>query len=210
MLNAGSIEPEPGCLQTVRDVCRTRGIVLIFDETITGFRIAVGGAAERFGVLPDLAVYGKAMAAGWPCVALVGRRDLFEGVASGVVVHAGTFNGNTGATAAVLACLNEIGGGEIHRQVERVGTSLMQTLAAVFDEHDLGLVVQGLPMAFHVRFADPGEPVTRYQQLLDSDTTRYRRSPPPWSTTVCGYLPGGSGTSPRPMTRKTSRKPWNG
>ena len=80
-----------------------RGIVLIFDETITGFRVALGGAAERYGVHPDLAVYGKAMAAGWPCAALAGRRDLFADVASGAVTHAGTFNGNTIAAAAVLA-----------------------------------------------------------------------------------------------------------
>ena len=89
MLNAGAIVPEPGYLQAVRQICPQRGIVLIFDETISGFRVALGGAAERYGVHPDLAVYGKAMAAGWPCAALAGRRDLFADVASGAVTHAG-------------------------------------------------------------------------------------------------------------------------
>ena len=72
MLNAGVITPEPGYLETVRRICQHRGAVLVFDETISGFRVALGGAAERYGVYPDLAIYGKAMAAGWPCVAIAG------------------------------------------------------------------------------------------------------------------------------------------
>lgn len=175
MLNAGSIEPAEDYLQKVRDVCTARGIVLIFDETITGFRVAVGGAAERYGVAPDLGVYGKAMAAGWPCAALVGRREIFEGVARGDVLHGGTFNGNTIATAAVLACMALIADGEVHREVERVGGSLQSSLVSVFDEHQLGLVVQGVPMAFHARFAESSEPATRYQQVLVADVDRYRR-----------------------------------
>ena len=128
MLNAGVIVPEPGYLETVRRICTQRGAVLIFDETISGFRVALGGAAERFGVHPDLAVYGKAMAAGWPCAAIAGRRDLFAGVASGAVTHAGTFNGNTIATAAVLASIDELASGEVYEQVGKVGTALMQSI----------------------------------------------------------------------------------
>src|SRR5262249_57977872 len=89
----------------------------------TGFRVALGGAAERYGVVPDLAVYGKAMAAGWPCAALAGRRDLFAGVASGAVTHAGTFNGNTIAAAAVLASLDELASAEVYPQGGGGGTA---------------------------------------------------------------------------------------
>ena len=103
MINAGVILPDPGYLEAVRRICQQHGTVLIFDETISGFRVALGGAAERYGVHPDLAVYGKAMAAGWPCAAIAGRRDLFADVTTGEATHAGTFNGNTIATAAVLA-----------------------------------------------------------------------------------------------------------
>ncbi len=175
MLNAGAIVPEPGYLQAVRQACQQRGIVLIFDETITGFRVAAGGAAERYGVHPDLAVYGKAMAAGWPCAALAGRRDLFAGVATGAVTHAGTFNGNTIAAAAVLASLDELASGEVHQQVDRVGTALMGSLRSCAAAHGLGLHLQGLPMAFHASFAAPGRPMTRYQELAGSDPGRYER-----------------------------------
>ena len=119
MINAGVIAPDPGYLEAVRRICQQHGTVLIFDETISGFRVALGGAAERYGVHPDLAVYGKAMAAGWPCAAIAGRRDLFADVATGAVTHAGTFNGNTIATAAVLASIDELASGEVYEQVEQ-------------------------------------------------------------------------------------------
>jgi glutamate-1-semialdehyde 2,1-aminomutase len=176
MLNAGVIPPEPGYLEAVRQICTQRGAVLIFDETISGFRVALGGAAERFGVHPDLAVYGKAMAAGWPCAAIAGRRDLFAGVASGAVTHAGTFNGNTIATAAVLASLDELDSGEVYEQIGKVGTALMQSIRDCAEASGLALHIQGLPMAFHASFAPPGQgPVTRYRDLARSDPERYAR-----------------------------------
>jgi glutamate-1-semialdehyde 2,1-aminomutase len=176
MLNAGVIVPEPGYLEAVRRICTRHGAVLIFDETISGFRVALGGAAERFGVQPDLAVYGKAMAAGWPCAAIAGRRDLFAGVASGAVTHAGTFNGNTIATAAVLASIDELASGEVYEQIGKVGTALMQSIRDCAEASQLELHLQGLPMAFHARFAPPGQPVmTRYRDLTRSDPDRYGR-----------------------------------
>lgn len=176
MLNAGVIVPEPGYLEAVRRICTERGAVLIFDETISGFRVALGGAAERFGVHPDLAVYGKAMAAGWPCAAIAGRRDLFAGLASGAVTHAGTFNGNTIATAAVLASLDELESGEVYEQIGKVGTALMQSLRDCAEASGLGLHLQGLPMAFHASFVPPGQvPVTRYRDLAGGDPDRYAR-----------------------------------
>jgi glutamate-1-semialdehyde 2,1-aminomutase len=176
MLNAGVLAPEPGYLEAVRQICTQRGAVLIFDETISGFRVALGGAAERFGVHPDLAVYGKAMAAGWPCAAIAGRRDLFAGVATGSVTHAGTFNGNTIATAAALASLDEFESGEVYEQIGKVGTALMQSLRDCAEASGLGLHIQGLPMAFHASFAPPGQaPVTRYRDLARGDPDRYAR-----------------------------------
>jgi glutamate-1-semialdehyde 2,1-aminomutase len=159
MFNAGAILPLPGFLEGVREICTRHGIVLIFDETISGFRVALGGAAQRFGVTPDLAVYGKAMAAGYPCAAIAGRRELFAGVSTGAVTHAGTFNGNVIATAAVLASLDELEFGDAYKQVETVGTQLMQGLVRLSDEHGLNLRVQGLPMAFHVGFNRSGRPL---------------------------------------------------
>jgi glutamate-1-semialdehyde 2,1-aminomutase len=175
MLNAGVIVPEPGYLETVRRVCQQRGTVLIFDETISGFRVALGGAAERYGVHPDLAVYGKAMAAGWPCAAIAGKRDLFADVATGAVTHAGTFNGNTIATAAVLASIDELASGEVYEQVGKTGAALMQAIRDAAEASGLGLHVQGLPMAFHASFAEPGRAVTRFRQLAGADAARYGR-----------------------------------
>ncbi|AQT79956.1 hypothetical protein B1R94_12745 [Mycolicibacterium litorale] len=175
MLNAGAIVPAPGYLELVREQCARSGIVLIFDETISGFRVALGGAAERFGVTPDLAVYGKAMAAGWPCAALVGRAELFTDVATGALTHAGTFNGNTIATAAVLASLDELEDRSVYRHVEAVGADLMDGLAALLENHGVPLRLQGLPMAFHARFDDNPEPITRFEQLQEIDAQRYGR-----------------------------------
>jgi glutamate-1-semialdehyde 2,1-aminomutase len=175
MLNAGAIVPAEGYLDQVRDACTRLGIVLIFDETISGFRVSLGGAAERFGVTPDLAVYGKAMAAGWPCAALVGRHDLFADVATGALTHAGTFNGNTIATAAVLASLDELEDGSVYRHVESVGTALVDALTALLDHHGVPIRLQGLPMAFHARFDSGTEPITRYAQLQAIDGDRYGR-----------------------------------
>ena len=138
--------------------------MLIFDETISGFRVALGGAAERFGVTPDLAVYGKAMAAGWPCAAFAGRRELFADVATGELTHAGTFNGNTMATAAVLASLDELEDRSVYRHVESVGprwSTADRRAGPSRDAHQ----VQGLPMAFHARFDSGTEPITRFAQV---------------------------------------------
>ncbi|KQY08010.1 hypothetical protein ASD37_08580 [Mycobacterium sp. Root135] len=175
MLNAGAIVPADGYLEHVRELCTRHGIVLIFDETISGFRVALGGAAERFGVTPDLAVYGKAMAAGWPCAALVGRGELFADVAVGALTHAGTFNGNTIATAAVLASLDELEDRSVYRHVESVGSALVDGLTELLTHHDVPIRLQGLPMAFHARFDTGTEPVTRYAQVQALDAERYGR-----------------------------------
>ena len=173
MMNAGAILPLPGYLETVRDLCAKAGTVLIFDETITGFRLALGGAIERTGVTPDLAVYGKAMAAGYPCSALVGKRDLFARVATSEVAHLGTFNGNTIATAAVLASLDELESGDVYRQVEAVGTTVMTGLRQLASNHGLELHLQGFPMAFHASFNPSGKAITSYEQLQAVDAARY-------------------------------------
>lgn len=175
MLNAGAIVPAEGYLEQVRELCTRHGIVLIFDETISGFRVALGGAAERFGVTPDLAVYGKAMAAGWPCAALVGRGELFSDVATGALTHAGTFNGNTIATAAVLASLDELEDRSVYRHVESVGSALIDGLTELLTHHDVPIKLQGLPMAFHARFDVGTEAVTRYAQVQALDGERYGR-----------------------------------
>jgi glutamate-1-semialdehyde 2,1-aminomutase len=169
MINAGAIEPRPGYLEGVRKLCDDHGAVLIFDEVITGFRLGLGGATGRFGVTPDLATYGKALAGSWPVGALAGRRELMEPFGSGTVNHSGTFNANVMAMAAVTATLKQLRDEPPYEQIERIGGRLMKELG------ELGLRIQGTPMAFHATFADDDIEVTDYRSLQQCDTDRYRR-----------------------------------
>jgi glutamate-1-semialdehyde 2,1-aminomutase len=105
LCNAGVVMPDDGYLSGAAALCRQAGALLVFDEIITGFRMAPGGAQEYFGVTPDLATFGKAMAGGMQLSALVGRADVMADIASGLVAHAGTFNSHPVAVAAAQATL---------------------------------------------------------------------------------------------------------
>lgn len=104
-INPGCFAPPLGFLRRLRDITARQGVRLVFDEVITGFRMALGGAQEYYGVLPDLTVLGKALGAGLPIGAVCGNRSAMEPVAGGAVVHRGTFNGHPLSMAAGIACL---------------------------------------------------------------------------------------------------------
>jgi glutamate-1-semialdehyde 2,1-aminomutase len=174
MCNAGAILPRQGFLPQVRRLCDAHGIVLIFDEVITGFRLAAGGAAERFGVVPDLATYGKAMAGGWPVSALAGRGELMERLGTGTVNHSGTFNGSVMAAAATIATLDLLTTRPPYDAIAKHGRALMATLLQLGRDRDLPLRVQGTPAAFHVSFGPP-EPVHDYRGFARLDRERYAR-----------------------------------
>jgi glutamate-1-semialdehyde 2,1-aminomutase len=174
MLNAGAIEPRPGYLEGVRALCNRHGVVLIFDEIITGFRLALGGAAERFGVVPDLATYGKAMAGGWPGGALVGRAELMEPIGTKKVNHSGTFNANVMSAAAVVASLEYLKQDPPYERLERITSDLMQGLLELAEETSSPLRIQGVPGAFHASVADPGIEVWSFRDLARLDAGAYR------------------------------------
>lgn len=171
MCNSGAIAPRPGYLEGVRELCDRHGVVLIFDEVITGFRLSSGGASQRFGVTPDLATFGKAMAGGWPVAALAGKGEMLERFANGVA-HAGTFNASVMSCAAVAATLTSLAEDPPYERVEAHGNALMTGIRDLAGAHDLPLRVQGLGMAFHVSFGQP-EPIHDLQQLLGLDLARY-------------------------------------
>jgi glutamate-1-semialdehyde 2,1-aminomutase len=175
MLNAGAIPPRPGYLEGVKKLCHKSGALLIFDEVITGFRLAAGGAAERFGVVPDLAVYGKAMAGGWPAAALAGPVHLLERFGTREVNHSGTFNANVMASAATAATLRLLQTEPPYDRIEAVGGRLMEGLAEAARARSLPLWTQGLPVAFHVSFADDDVEVHDFRGLRQLDDERYRR-----------------------------------
>jgi glutamate-1-semialdehyde 2,1-aminomutase len=154
MGNSGVIEPRPGYLQAVRDLCTRFGIVLIFDEIIMGFRAGPGGAQGRLGVTPDLGVFGKAVASGLPVACVAGRADLFREVATGRVMHAGTFNAWAPGMAAAVATLKILGdpSSGVYEHIERVGTRLRDGLREIGARRGGGVLVQGLPAVFQLSF----------------------------------------------------------
>lgn len=173
MINAGVIEPHPGYLERVRELCDTHGTVLIFDEVISGFRLALGGAAEYFGVTPDLATYGKAMAGGWPVSALAGSRALMERFGTGEINHSGTFNGSVMAMAATAATIARLRDDPPYEGVVKYGNALTDGLIEVAARHGVRLHVQGLPAAFHVSFGTAD--ATDARSLRRLDLARYER-----------------------------------
>jgi glutamate-1-semialdehyde 2,1-aminomutase len=124
--NMGVVLPRPGFLQALRDLCTRHGSVLVFDEVMTGFRVARGGAQERFGVVPDLTTLGKIIGGGLPVGAYGGRRDLMERVSpAGPVYQAGTMSGNPLAMAAGLAALELVTGDPaLYDRLEALGRAL--------------------------------------------------------------------------------------
>jgi glutamate-1-semialdehyde 2,1-aminomutase len=173
MLNAGSILPEPGFLEGLRELATRQGAVLIFDETITGFRIDRRGAVGVFNVVPDLAIYGKAVAGGFPASVLAGRSDLMSLFANGVN-HSGTFNANVLSCAAIAEAMAIMEDGTVHDRVMKTGNELMAGIRSLLEELGIQMQVRGLPAAFHLSF-DNNEPVRCYQDLLRADSARYRR-----------------------------------
>ncbi|WP_197683693.1 aspartate aminotransferase family protein [Jiangella alkaliphila] len=171
MINAGVIEPLPGYLERVRELCTSHGVVLIFDEVLSGFRLGLDGAAGHYGVTPDLATYAKALAAGWPVAALAGRAELMERFGTGEVNHSGTFNGSVVATAAVKASLELLRADPPYAAIEEHGTALMAGIRELGQTYGVPLRAAGLPAAFHVSFGDAD--VVDYRTLQQLDLARY-------------------------------------
>ena len=117
--NIGCVMPRLDFVQTLRSLCDQHGIILIFDEVITGFRHGLGGYQEKLGILPDLTTMAKAIANGYPCAVLAGRKDLMMRFSSagGDVFVGGTYNGHPVATAAALATIAELEDGTVHERI---------------------------------------------------------------------------------------------
>ncbi len=174
MCNTSTVFPADGYLEGVRRACTDSGAVLIFDEVITGFRVAPGGAQAHFGVTPDLATFGKAIASGFPVSCFAGRADLMDMFSSGGVMHGGTFNGHPACMAALVATLHELQKPETFAALDQQGTRLMQGIRQALDGADIQARVAGFPQIFHVGFGVEA-PVTDYRSSLQADKERYVR-----------------------------------
>ncbi|MCU1486255.1 MAG: glutamate-semialdehyde -aminomutase [Actinomycetia bacterium] len=170
--NMGLVLPEPGFLEGLRAACDRAGALLLFDEVITGFRVGVGGATQRFGVRPDLWCFGKVIGGGLPVGAFAGRRDLMEHLAPlGEVYQAGTLSGNPVATAAGLAVLAELDAGA-YEELEATATALADGLEEAITSAGVAVQVPRGGTLVGLHFSDT--PVHDYDEAkVGADTGRY-------------------------------------
>jgi glutamate-1-semialdehyde 2,1-aminomutase len=176
MCNSGGILPRPGYLEGLRSLCTKHGVILIFDEVITGFRLGPGGAQGRFGVTPDLATFAKAVAGGFCVSALAGRAALMDEIATLATVHAGTYNSNPPCLAACKAALEALTaeGGAAYRTIFARGEALMKGIAERAAKAGKRAAVRGLPPCLHVSFGETGE-VTDYRTFARRDAAAHER-----------------------------------
>ena len=156
LCNTGSIRPVTGYIEGVRELTAEHGVVLIFDEVITGFRLGLHGAQGRLGVTPDLATFAKALAAGFPLAALAGRAEIMDKVLSEGVMHGGTYNANVMCIAAGIATLEELSrdDGRAYREMDARGERLMLGLGELARKHRHPMLVQGFGTMFHPAFTE--------------------------------------------------------
>ena len=171
MCNQGAIHPAPGYLEGAQAACRKHGAILIFDEVITGFRLAREGAQKRFGVTPDLSIFAKAIANGFPVAAIVGRADLLDLFVTGGVLHGGTFNSQP-VTMAAMVATQEALTPELYEAWSKRGVRLRDGIAAILKETGIKAQVTGFELMFHVGFGLEA-PAKNYRDLLKTDKAGY-------------------------------------
>lgn len=160
MCNTCCIEPPEGFMQTIRELCDEEGMLMIADETITGFRFGAGGAQSYYNFHPDLTVLGKAIGGGTPFAAIAGTKAAMAKIISGESIHAGTLNANPLCLAASKWCLDQViaAGDEHPAKAIALGKKLMTGLSALAEQHDIPLRPQGPGLAFHTVMLKPGAP----------------------------------------------------
>jgi glutamate-1-semialdehyde 2,1-aminomutase len=171
MCNQGAIAPAPGYLEGALAACRKHGAILIFDEVITGFRLGRSGAQARFGVTPDLSIFAKAIANGFPVAAIVGRADLLDMFVTGGVLHGGTFNAQPVTMAAMVATQKALTP-EHYETSSKRGVRLRDGIAAILKDAGIKAQVTGFELMFHVGFG-LGAPARNYRDLLKVDKPAY-------------------------------------
>jgi glutamate-1-semialdehyde 2,1-aminomutase len=173
--NMNCIPPAPGFLEGLRALCDEYGAVLIFDEVMTGFRVALGGAQAYYNIKPDLTTLGKIIGGGMPVGAFGGRRDIMQHIAPlGGVYQAGTLSGNPIAMAAGLAALTEIRKPGVYDVLTAKTTQLIEGLAAAAKEVGIPLATTQVGGMFGVFFSNETQ-ITNYQQATQCDIAAFKR-----------------------------------
>jgi glutamate-1-semialdehyde 2,1-aminomutase len=176
--NIGCVLPKPEFLKGLQELCTQYGVILIFDEVITGFRHGLGGFQAACGVTPDLTTVAKSMANGYPCAALCGRRAIMQRfqTAGGDVFFAGTYNAHPVGVAAALATIAQLESGEVHERLFRFGEQMRTELTAMVERRGVKAHVAQYGSVFVLYFMEP--PVESYTDVLRNDTAadlRFRR-----------------------------------
>ncbi|MGE9296795.1 MAG: glutamate-1-semialdehyde 2,1-aminomutase [Puniceicoccales bacterium] len=171
--NCGLILPQPGYLQQLRKLCTQHGVVLIFDEVMTGFRVAPGGVQEREGISPDLTALGKIIGGGLPVGAFGGRSDIMDMLApDGPVYQAGTLSGNPLAMAAGIAALDLLKAENPYPRLEALGAQVKHALEAAAQEKGIPLQVPQVGSMFCLFFTE--SPVTSFDKATASNTAQFK------------------------------------
>jgi glutamate-1-semialdehyde 2,1-aminomutase len=172
--NMNLVLPAPGFLEALREACTRHGAVLIFDEVMTGFRVAAGSAQERFGIRPDLTTLGKVIGGGLPLAAVGGRRDIMEKIAPlGPVYQAGTLSGNPIAVAAGLATVKLVTQKGFHEKVQRMTAELVQGLSEEARKAGINFSAQSIGSMFGVYFR--AVPPASFAEVMQCDRERFNR-----------------------------------
>ena len=193
MGNAAGIMPKPGWLEKIRELCDRFGIVLMFDEVKTGFRIANGGAQEYFGIQADLVTYAKAMGNGFPVAAIGGKEEVMGVVGYGSVAHGGTYCGNVVGVAAADATLAILEEEPIIETIFERGQKLMDGIDEILTRHDIPHCMTGLPSMLSFILGTDEEP-TDFRDYCEGDDELYEEL----STALIerGVLPDSDGREP--------------
>ena len=173
--NNGVMPPQEGFLETLRRLTRQHSSLLIFDETITGFRVGLGGAQEYYNVLPDLTVFGKGLGGGYPIAGFGGTREIMELIAQKKIPHGGTYNSNSLCVAAANAVMAELrrDGGAVFERMTALGKQLMDGLREVFSRHGIPVTTQGPGPFFSAYLTEA--PIETYRDVFVLDDELYQR-----------------------------------
>ncbi len=178
LCNAGCCPPRPGYLEKVRQLCTKYGVVLCFDEVITGFRVALNSAQGLFGVTPDIATFGKAMAGGLPLAAFAGQRDMMDLLLEKRVVSGGTFGRYPLGLAGALVSIKilEKDDGAFYKKIDSIQKRLMDGLKEISKRRGIPMFIQGTRGVFITRFIDIGKEVAySIRDFEGVDTQKERR-----------------------------------
>ncbi|MBI4257666.1 MAG: aspartate aminotransferase family protein [Thaumarchaeota archaeon] len=174
MGNAAVIPPAPGYLKFLKELADKHGVVLIFDEVKTGFRLARGGAQELLGVKPHLSTSAKSLANGYPVSMIGGLQEIMDIVGPKKVAHGGTYTGNPISMAAAEATLDEFETRNVHESINKFGSKLMTGIREILEDRHVDGIVQGFPSMFQVLFTNLSE-VRNYRDLSSCDFDLFAR-----------------------------------